>query len=81
MVQPSFSDKDRITDALNSQKYITDHYNNFANESGIARASRYGHADFDGGARYPVRSFPGDEQPRLVSDGSCRCPKGDGSKK
>ena len=33
MVQPSFSDKDRLTDALNSQKYISDHYNNFANES------------------------------------------------
>ena len=33
MVQPTFSDKDRITDALNSQKYVTDHYNTFANET------------------------------------------------
>ena len=33
MVQPTFSDKDRITDALNSQKYVTDHYNSFANET------------------------------------------------
>ncbi len=33
MIQPSFSDKDRLTDALNSQKYISDHYNTFANES------------------------------------------------
>ena len=33
MVQPTFSDKDRITDALNSQKYVTGHYNSFANET------------------------------------------------
>ena len=28
-----FGDEKRLTDALNSQKYITDHYNTFANET------------------------------------------------
>ncbi len=29
----NFSDKDRMTDALNSQKYVTEHYNSFACEA------------------------------------------------
>ena len=33
MVHPSFSYKDILKDALNAQKYISDHYNNFANAS------------------------------------------------
>lgn len=31
-MQPGFSDKDILTDALSSQKFITDGYNTFANE-------------------------------------------------
>jgi len=30
---PCFSDKDRLTDALNAQKYAADHYNSFASET------------------------------------------------
>ncbi len=28
-----FTEQDRLADALNAQKYVTGHYNNFANES------------------------------------------------
>lgn len=29
----TFSDKERLTDTLNAQKYTTEHYNSFANEA------------------------------------------------
>lgn len=36
MTNQNFSDKERLADTLNIQKYTTDHYNSFANEAATA---------------------------------------------